>query len=83
MPSTVAVAGGTGGLGRALIEAILADGKFNVVIPARTVKHALLASFFSQLAGTKALWRRALRAQPAMQIRPRDRRIAKYIYTYS
>ncbi|UPK89359.1 hypothetical protein LCI18_000294 [Fusarium solani-melongenae] len=35
MSSTVAVAGGTGGLGRALIEAILADGKFDVVILAR------------------------------------------------
>ncbi|KAI8720003.1 NmrA domain-containing protein [Fusarium sp. LHS14.1] len=35
MSSTVAVAGGTGGLGRALVEAILADGKFDVVILAR------------------------------------------------
>ncbi|KAM6517763.1 hypothetical protein FSOLCH5_006531 [Fusarium solani] len=35
MSSTVAVAGGTGGLGRALIEAILADGKFDVVILTR------------------------------------------------
>jgi uncharacterized protein YbjT (DUF2867 family) len=43
MSSTVAVAGGTGGLGRALIEAILADGKFDVVILARKVKHTLLA----------------------------------------
>lgn len=34
---TVAVAGGTGKLGRAIVEAILADGKFKVVILGREV----------------------------------------------
>ena len=34
---TVAVAGGTGKLGRAIVEAILADGKFDVVILSREV----------------------------------------------
>lgn len=34
----VAVAGGTGKLGRAIVEAILADGKFEVVILGREVR---------------------------------------------
>ncbi|RSM06219.1 hypothetical protein CEP52_005854 [Fusarium oligoseptatum] len=35
MSSTVAVAGGTGGVGRTIIEAILADGKLDVIILSR------------------------------------------------
>lgn len=35
--SVVAVAGGTGGVGRAIVEAILADGKQDVIILARQV----------------------------------------------
>ncbi|KAJ4199824.1 hypothetical protein NW767_007803 [Fusarium falciforme] len=37
MSSLVAVAGGTGNLGRTIVEAIIADGKFQVVILAREV----------------------------------------------
>ncbi|KAG7148145.1 Oxidoreductase BOA1 like protein [Verticillium longisporum] len=35
MSSVVAVAGGTGGIGRAVVEEIIADGKFSVVILSR------------------------------------------------
>ncbi|EEY16168.1 conserved hypothetical protein [Verticillium alfalfae VaMs.102] len=35
MSSVVAVAGGTGGIGRAIVEEITADGKFNVIILSR------------------------------------------------
>jgi uncharacterized protein YbjT (DUF2867 family) len=37
MSSLVAVAGGTGNLGRTIVEAIIADGKSQVVILAREV----------------------------------------------
>lgn len=36
---TVAVAGGTGGIGRTLVEAILATGKHDVKILSRTVRN--------------------------------------------
>lgn len=38
MSSLIAVAGGTGNLGRTIVEAIVADGKFEVVILARKVR---------------------------------------------
>ena len=37
MPITVAVAGGTGGLGRAIVEAILKRGKEDVIVLSRKV----------------------------------------------
>lgn len=36
---TVAVAGGTGGIGRTLVEAILASGKHDVKVLSRTVRN--------------------------------------------
>lgn len=41
--SIIAVAGGTGKLGRAVVDGIIADGKFDVVVLAREV------SIFSHL----------------------------------
>jgi len=38
MSHVVAVAGGTGQLGRALVEAIKADGKYELMIFARSVR---------------------------------------------
>lgn len=38
MSSLIAVAGGTGNLGRTIVEAIVADGKFEVVILGRKVR---------------------------------------------
>ncbi|KXH64872.1 hypothetical protein CNYM01_05811 [Colletotrichum nymphaeae SA-01] len=44
MASIIAVAGGTGDLGRTIIGAILADGKFSVVILSRKPELNLIAA---------------------------------------
>lgn len=38
MPPTVAIAGGSTGLGRAIVEALKEDGRYNVVILSRKVR---------------------------------------------
>ncbi|KAF5575535.1 nmra-like family [Fusarium pseudocircinatum] len=41
MALTIAVAGGTGSLGRAIVQAILADSKFKIIILSRTAKASI------------------------------------------
>lgn len=41
--STIAIAGGTGQLGRALVDALVAQGKYEVIVLARGVSISLLA----------------------------------------
>lgn len=41
MSSIVAVAGGTGSLGRAIVEALVSNGKFEVLVLAREVSHCV------------------------------------------
>jgi len=37
----VAVAGGTGSIGRAIVEAIVADGEFEVIVLSRKVRYTV------------------------------------------
>lgn len=45
--STIAIAGGTGQLGRALVDALVAQGKYKVIVLAREVSISLLALVYS------------------------------------